>query len=305
MKRDAFRLMPAASTPPRTVDELRARLGERGERLTPRQREAALHALEHPNDVALSAVAALAQDSGIAASAFIRMAQALGFTGYGELQRLFIASLQRATPPSYRERIRHFGGDLALENPADPVAVLRAFSQANMVSLEHLRDDAHRMPLAHAIQAIKRARAVYVLGLRRSYAVASYLAYALNRVGRPSVQITGLGGAIAEQASAAGPKDLLIAISFPPYAADTLQVCEQVRAAGARRLAITDSALGPVAIDADIVLQVNDAELLGFRSLTAAMSLAQTLAMGFAFKERGRRVAPELRSSAALDDIDC
>jgi len=250
-------------------------------------------------------VAALARGSGIAASAFIRMAQALGFSGYGELQRLFIAPLQRATSPSYRERIRHYGGELALDDPANPAAVLRAFSQANVVSLEHLRDEAVRLPLPQAIQALARARGVYVLGLRRSYAVASYLAYALNRVGRPSVQITGLGGAIAEQASAARPKDLLIAISFPPYAPDTLKVCEQIRAAGARRLAITDSVLSPVARDADIVLQVNDAELHGFRSLTAAMALVQTLAMGFAFKERGRGDGRQSEGAAALDDIDC
>ena len=56
--------------------------------------------------LALSAVATVAERSGIAASAFIRMAQALGFSGYGELQRLFIEPLQRATKPSYRERIR-------------------------------------------------------------------------------------------------------------------------------------------------------------------------------------------------------
>ena len=295
--------------PPATLDELRARLGEISAQLTPRQRDAARHALEHPHDVALSPVAALARNSGIAASAFIRMAQALGFTGYGGLQRLFIAPLQRATPPSYRERIRHYGGELALDDPADPAAVLRAFSQANRVSLEHLSDDAARLPLAQAIQALARARTVFVLGLRRSYAVASYLSYALNRVGRPSVQITGLGGAIAEQASAAGPKDLLVAISFPPYATDTLQVWEQVRAAGVRRLAITDSVLGPLARDADLVLQVNDAELLGFRSLTAAMALAQTLAMGLAFKDRGRRagVGAGARAGnlAALDNIDC
>ena len=129
-----------------------------------------------------------------------------------------------------------------------------------------------------------------MLGLRRSYAVAAYLAYALNRVGRPSVQITGLGGAIAEQAGAVGPRDLLIAISFPPYAADTLQVCEQVQRAGAKRLAITDGVLSPVARGAELVLGVNDAGLLGFRSLTSAMCLAQTLAMSLAFR-RPRRGA--------------
>jgi DNA-binding MurR/RpiR family transcriptional regulator len=287
---------------PATLDALRERITDLNEQLTPRVRDAARYALEHPNDMALSAVAALAERSGIAASAFIRMAQALGFSGYGELQRLFIEPLQRAAPPSYRERIRHYGGELAIDDPSDPTEVLRAFSQANIVSLEHLRDDAAVLALDRAITLIRNARLVYVLGLRRSYAVAAYLAYALNRVGRPAVQITGLGGAIAEQASVAGPRDLLIAVSFPPYAADTLKVCEQVHASGAKRLAITDSVLSPVARDAELVLQVNDAELLGFRSLTSAMSLAQALAVGYAFRERRRRGEP---AATTLQDIDC
>ena len=290
--------MLARRKPP-TLDELRERVAARGESLTPRLQQAARYALEHPNDMALNPVARVAAQSGIAASAFIRMAQALGLAGYAELQRVFIEPLQRAAPPSFRERIRHFGGELAIDDPADPAALLRAFSQANTVSLQHLRDEADALPLARAIQLIRSARNVYVLGLRRSYAVSAYLAYALTRVGRPSVQITGLGGAIAEQARAVQPRDLLIAISFPPYAADTLAVCEQVQAAGGRRLAITDTVLSPIARDARLVLQVNDAELLGFRSLTTAMCLAQTLAMGLAFEQRrGRTAAP-------LADIDC
>ena len=284
---------------PATLDQLRDAIGQASESLTPRARAAAQLALEHPNDIALQPVAAVAQASGIAASAFIRMAQSLGFSGYGELQRLFLAPLQRAAAPSFRERIRHFGGELAIEDPSDPTEVLRAFSQANMVSLEHLRDDAASLDLDRAIRLIRQARLVHVLGLRRSYAVAAYLAYALNRVGRPSVQITGLGGAIAEQAGAVGPRDLLIAISFPPYAADTLQVCEQVQRAGAKRLAITDGVLSPVARGAELVLAVNDAGLLGFRSLTSAMCLAQTLAMGLAFRDRRGG------QTGALDDIDC
>ena len=45
---------------------------------------------------------------------------------------------------------------------------------------------------------------------------------ALTRVGRPSAQITGVGGSIVKQACAVGQKDLLIAIRFPPDASDTL-----------------------------------------------------------------------------------
>lgn len=284
---------------PATPEQLREVIARASDRLTPRARAAAQYALDHPNDIALQPVAAVAQASGIAAAAFIRMAQALGFSGYGELQRLFLAPLQRAAAPSFRERIRHFGGELAIEDPADPTEVLRAFSQANRISLEHLRDDAPALELERAIRLIRQARLVHVLGLRRSYAVAAYLAYALNRVGRPSVQITGLGGTIAEQAQAVGARDLLIAISFPPYAADTLQVCTAVQARGARRLAITDSVLSPVARDAELVLAVHDAGLLGFRSLTSALCVAQALAVSLAFRERGGT------HRGALEDIDC
>ena len=50
---------------------------------------------------------------------------------------------------------------------------------------------------------------------------------------------------------------------------------------------------------AELVLAVNDAGLLGFRSLTSAMCLAQTLAMGLAFRDRRGG------QTGALDDIDC
>jgi DNA-binding MurR/RpiR family transcriptional regulator len=300
-----------SNSKPSNLDALRKLITIESQRLTPRMRDAAHYALEHPNDIALNPVAKVAQLAHIAPAAFVRMAKALGFEGYSDLQMLFRAPLHRPAKPTFSERIRHYGGEQALDNPNDPVEVLRAFSQANMLSLEHLQADATSLPLQQAVELIQKSRMVHVLGLRRSYAVAAYLAYALNRVGQPAVQINGLGGAIAEQASTANAQDLLIAISFPPYAEDTLQVCEQVRKSGAKRLAITNAVLSPIAKDADLVLEVNDAELLGFRSLTSAMCLAQTLAMGIAFGKRSKRhsrkrteggispPAPDLR------DIDC
>jgi DNA-binding MurR/RpiR family transcriptional regulator len=272
-----------------------------GELLTPRERDAARYALDHPNDIALNSVAVVASLSGIAAAAFVRMAKSLGLGGYTELQKLMREALQLTYKPTFPERIRHYGGELSLDDPEDPKAILQAFCQANIVSLQHLQEDAATLSLAQAIRLIQNARAVYVLGLRRSYAVAAYLAYALNRVGHPGIQITGLGGTIGEQASTVGAKDLLIAISFPPYAVDTLNVCEQVHRSGAKLLAITDSGLSPVAKNADLVLEVNDAELKGFRSLTSAMCLAQTLTMGLAFSRRAKR-GMELPD---LLDMDC
>ena len=301
-----------SSSKPHTLDGLRQLIGQQSEHLTPRMRDAARYACEHPNEVAFSPLAAVAERAKIAPAAFIRMAKALGYDGYTDLQRLFREPLQHArkpTQPTFNERIRHYGGEQTLENPDDPAEVLRAFSRANIMSLEHLQADADSLPLRQAIGLIQNARMVHVVGLRRSFAVAAYLSYALNRVGQPAVQITGMGGAITEQASTAGAHDVLIAISFPPYAADTLQVCEQVRLRGAKRLSITNALMSPIAKGADVVLEVQDAELKGFRSLTSAMCLAQTLAMGLAFSKRERRKktaqTPGFMPASDLQDIDC
>jgi DNA-binding MurR/RpiR family transcriptional regulator len=264
--------------------------------------------MEHPNDIALNPVAAVAKLSGIAPAAFIRLAQALGFDGYSDLQRLFRAPLQQAAKPTHSERIRHFGGELSLDHPEDPVAVLQAFSQANIVSLQHLQADAAALPLKQAIAMLQGARIVHVIGLRRSYALAAYLAYALNRVKQPAVQITAQGGSVAEQATVANDQDVLVAISFPPYAQDTLQVCAQIKQQGAKLLVITNGVLSPLAKNADLVLEVNDAELKGFRSLTSAFCLVQTLAMGIAFaKRKPRGKAGKAAQAEALDlgSIDC
>ncbi|PZO14190.1 MAG: RpiR family transcriptional regulator, partial [Burkholderiales bacterium] len=101
----------ATAPKPTNLDELRELIARESERLTPRMRDAARHALEHPNDVALSPIATVAAAAGMAPSAFVRMAKALGFDGYSDLQRLFLAPLQDAVKPTFRERIRHYGGE--------------------------------------------------------------------------------------------------------------------------------------------------------------------------------------------------
>lgn len=289
---------------PHTLEALRALVVQHSAQLTPRMRDAAHYALEHPNDLALSPLADLARQSQLSPVAFIRMAQALGFAGFSDLKRLFRKPLQQTAIPSHSERIRHYGGELTLERPQDPAAVLRAFSQANIVSLQHLQQGADVLPLKPAIAMLQSARLVHVMGLRRSYAIAAYLAYALNRIGRSAAHITGQGGMVAEQASVMASQDLLVAISFPPYAADTLKVCELAKARGCKVLAITNGVLSPMAPIADLLIEVNDAELKGFRSLTSALCVVQTLVMGIAFgkRHRARRGAAP---SPDLVDIDC
>jgi len=141
-----------------------------------------------------------------------------------------------------------------------------------------------RMIQRLAVRLIGDAETVYVAGFRRSFPVASYLAYSLNQVDKRTVFVDGVGGLERQQVHAISANDLLIAISYHPYAEETLHVVEAAVANEAKVLAITDSLLSAVAKPATLALQVRDAEVRKFRSLTATICLAQALVIAHAFQ---------------------
>lgn len=279
---------PVAPHKPRDPAEFRARLLDARARLTPRMLQAGGFIIEHPQEIALNPLSMLAERSGLAPSTFVRLAQFMGFAGFTELQRLFRAPLRQAWPDSLAERIRHSQGEQVIADPDDIAGLGRSFCKANIASLDYLAGTLDAMPLDAAIALALSARIVHVIGVDRSFATAAYLAYALNRIGLQAVQFTGIGRTVEDQARAMKPDDLLIAISFPPYAPETLAIVGIARARDVRMIAITNSAVSPITEGAEAALLVNDAELHGFRSLTAVMNLAQTLTIGIAYRLRGR-----------------
>ena len=141
-----------------------------------------------------------------------------------------------------------------------------------------------------AVQLIATADFIHVAGFRRSFPVSSYLAYSLQQLGKRVQFIDGVGGLAKPQVSTIQSTDLLIAVSYHPYAPEAVEIVNVAAARQAKILSISDSHVSPLAKPATLVLQVRDSETRGFRSLAASMCLAQALVIGFAFDaERKRR----------------
>jgi DNA-binding MurR/RpiR family transcriptional regulator len=87
-----------------------------------------------------------------------------------------------------------------------------------------------------------------------------------------------------EQVRSIQPDDALIAISFSPYARETASIVERAAGRGAAVIVISDSMVSPISRFASVFFEIKDAEVQGFRSLTASLCLAQTLAVGLAMK---------------------
>src|SRR4029079_18391687 len=88
----------------RDYEELQGEIARRFQALSPQLQRIARFTLEHPQHVALDTVAAAAEKAEVQPSAMVRFAQALGFDGYTDMQRIFRDRLVERSS-SYRERI--------------------------------------------------------------------------------------------------------------------------------------------------------------------------------------------------------
>src|SRR5690606_5202996 len=117
--------------------------------------------------------------------------------------------------------------------------------------------------------------------------------YSLHQADKKTVFIDSVGGMALPQVHAIGPRDLLVAVSYHPYAEEAVHLIDAAAIRGCKVLSISDSMVSPVAKPSTLVLQVREAEIRKFRSLSASMCLAQALAISYVFAAvppaRGRR----------------
>jgi DNA-binding MurR/RpiR family transcriptional regulator len=264
--------MTKLAAPP-TFEELRAAIIARHDTMSPVLRRISEFALDHPNEMALDTVATLAGRARVQPSAMVRFAQSLGFAGFSDLQRVFRRHLT-ADRLSYRERLAR---SRLTPQGSEIRDVLHEFVAASIHALQHLEQDLDYQRLDRMAVILADARTIYVVAQRRAFPVAAYLTYALNRLDRGAVLLDGLGGMLQEQVRAMARGDALLAVSFKPYAPETVAVAAAARERGAALLAVTDRPLSPFRQLADVCLEVDEAEVLDFRLLAATMCLAQAL----------------------------
>ena len=271
--------------PPDNLESLRNEIAQRYDGLSPRLKQVASYVLDNPNDIALETLSVIAGRSDVQPSTIVRFAKVFGYGGASEMQRLFRDEILAAAPsPSYSERVRQFSERSNQTDWLSPHNVMHDFTESNIIALEHLRDAVRKEDLDRSIELMHTAHTVYLAGVRRAFPVAAYLAYSLSHVEKRAFLLDGVAGMTSEQSWMLGPEDVVIAVSFRPYAQETVAVAETATANGSPLIAISDSRLSPVAKDAAVCFEIKDAEVRQFRSLTASMCLAQTLVISYAYK---------------------
>lgn len=275
----------AEDSVPRDFAALRALIATRAQSLPRRLTQVASYALDNPDEIAFGTAAGVAQRAGVQASTLVRFSQALGYQGFSDLQDVFRSRL-RERVPSYDERLaqlREHG-----LNASKARALLDGFAEAASRSVAEFQAKADPAAIEQAVEILSGAETIYLAGLRRSFPITSYMAYAMGKLGIRNILVDGIAGLGAEQTSFISSADAMLSISFTPYASETVTLTNAAKARGAKIVSITDSVFSPIAPPADVWLEVVEANFEGFRSMAATMALAMMLTVAVAGR-RGER----------------
>lgn len=292
--------MSEPTAPPATGEELRTAILERYNSLSKRLRQIARYVLDEPNELALETLTVIADRCGAQPSAIIRFAKTFGYDGATQMQRLFREDLLAGHAGlAYGDRVRQFNEVVTTKAASGPAEILAEFVEGDTLALQSLSQTVGDAEMREAVEMIDKADIVYVVGFRRSFPVASYLAYSLQQVKKRTLFVDGAAGLSGLQMQTIDRKDLLIAVSYHPYAPETVKAVEAAVLRGAKVLTISDSVASPIAMHASLALRVREAEVRGFRSLAASICVAQALVIAFAFESsRGKRPVAKRRRTA-------
>jgi len=261
------------------VDGFNAFLASRFDGLSKQLKKIARFVLDNPIDTALDTAAEIAGKIEVQPSSLIRFAQALGFDGFSEIQRIFREGLVQQLPgysANYSHRIEKLK-EGAEDTPTSDHPVLNVFIDANIDAINALRQDATEAKLNEAVSYINGARHVYVVGQRRSYPVAIYLYYMMRNLDVPTYLLDGVGGLLPEQANQIGPEDTVIVVTFPNYSDQVINLAHKAAENGARIVGLTDRLVSPIVKLSDVYFLSDKLEVSGFRTVAGTMCLAQTL----------------------------
>ncbi|MEY5101156.1 MAG: hypothetical protein RJA36_3875 [Pseudomonadota bacterium] len=266
-----------------SVDQLIARISQEYEGLSKQLKVIARYVEQHRGHIGLDGIQEVAAQCGVQPSAVVRFAKHFGFSGFTEMQAIFRDGLTRQIAPSrnYKTRIRDIieaGGERL-----SSVEIAREFLAGSIGGMQELEAHLDEPAFKQAVDMLVESDSIWIAASRRAFPVAVYLDYALQHTDKRVGLVSGLGNMHLGQMRSVRQDDVMIAVSFAPYAEETLGAVNLAVERGARLIAITDSRMSPLAKLASTTLLVQDNSTFGFRALTSTMGLAQSLFIALAY----------------------
>lgn len=263
---------------PGTYEELLAVLASSAATMPKRLRQVAVYLTQHPHNVALGTITAVAAEIGVQPSTLVRFAQIVGYGGFSDFQLLFKAHLKSGLADGVSAGVPRDGDPLRSPVPPEVAGLVTAARG----SLSRFTEEFDATQFARMAAVLSDAGMIYLIGAKRAFPVVSYMALTLSQHGIRNVLIDNIGASAQDVIGCVGSGDAVLAVSFSPYNSTTPELARIAAERGARLVAITDSMLSPLLPLAEARLVVVEQSEGGYRSLAATMVAGLSLVLAVA-----------------------
>lgn len=163
----------------------------------------------------------------------------------------------------------------------------RRFWQGDIDSIGMTSEALSRAEMDACVQAILKAKSIYIVGVRSSAALAAFLNFYLRNMFE-NVRLVGSTSTseMFEQLLRVGPEDVVIGFSLPRYSSRTVKVMQYAHDTGATCIAVTDKPDAPAGKVADHVLVAKSDMVSVVDSLVAPMSVVNALVVSLAQEQQ-------------------
>ncbi len=262
-------------------------------RFSPQQAKTASYLMGNYEKVAFLTATQLAKEIGVSQPTVIRFAQSLGFPKYYLFQEAFQELLKAELTSADRFNLSLVGASSASEGSSNiilrEIRTLTAFAR-----------DFPQEAFEKAVSMIAKSDVTYVLGTRGSASLARYLSYFLNKVKRNVVAVTGGSTYEYDKLLHMKPEDLVVAISFPRYPRETVELVQFCRERKGTVIGIMDKTDAPLHALSQLALIIPVTFSTIFDSYCSAFCLFNMMvtAVGRANKEESAALTREFETIA-------
>lgn len=229
----------------------------------------AAYVLENYDKASYMTALKLGQAIGVSESTVVRFAYSLGFEGYPKFQKALKQLVQSKLTSLQRLKIS--------QSEMKDSNVVETILKEDISNIKNTLEQMDIDVFNSSVEAILNAKKLYIVGVRSCEALSAFLIHYLSYLLPDSLCIMPSYADPLEYIIRINPEDCFIGISFPRYSTKTLGAMKFAKGKGAKTIAITDTQMSPLAIEADYSLFAKSHVTALADSLVAPLSVINAL----------------------------
>jgi DNA-binding MurR/RpiR family transcriptional regulator len=237
--------------------------------LSPGQKKVAEFFIQNVNEAALLTAYQVGRKVGVSETTVIRLAYALGFSGFSQLQeKLRKDWLVRKYPQSEE-------GPSMIEDISDSHLFTNVVDQERLI-LQQLLQQLNTNEVMRTAEEMIKADSIYIGGFGSTYGAAYWFYYTLKQM-RGNVYLSSPSGFMAEDISDLTEQSVVVVFSFPRYRKESLKLVKLAAQQGAKIIAITNRQLSPIGQISDITITTEEQMESDYHSIASVITLLEIL----------------------------